>query len=220
VAVDVVLFDLNGTLVDQSPLAERLTELGAPKATFDAWFQRGLHSALTLSVLGETVPWQELAETTLRTTLAKLEVNVDLASVLELMSHLPVHADAGAALDAVAAAGGRAAVLTNSDEELARELLRRNGLDNRVAAVVGASDSGAYKPVPAPYRAALGKLGVSPSEAGLVAAHAWDVHGAGRAGIAAVWVDRLERTWPLPGAPPARAGGLEEAVRMLVSPRS
>jgi hypothetical protein len=32
----------------------------------------------------------------------------------------------------------------------------------------------------------------------MIAAHAWDVFGATRHGLNAVWIDQLEHEWPLP----------------------
>jgi 2-haloacid dehalogenase len=48
----------------------------------------------------------------------------------------------------------------------------------------------------------------------MVAAHAWDVVGAVRAGMRGVWVNRDERTWPFPDevAPHATAPGLVDTV--------
>lgn len=216
----VVLFDLNGTLIDQGPLEERLSELGAPAGTFDAWFERLLHSAVCLSVVGDPPAFSELAETTLATTFARLGVSAQPEEVLGLMGELPLQPDAEEALDVLDEAEVPAAVLTNSGADSARGVLRRNGVLERFAAVLAAADAGAYKPLPAPYLAAAEALGVEPRSAALVAAHAWDVVGAGAAGLESVWVDRLERTWPFPGAARSRAGGLAEAARMLVSARS
>lgn len=215
-----VLFDLNGTLIDQSPLAERLSELGAPAGTFDAWFERLLHSAVCLSVVGDPPAFGELAETTLATTFARLGVSADPADVLALMGELPLQPDAEEALGVLDEAGIPAAVLTNSEAGSASGVLRHNGVLDRFTGVFAAADAGAYKPLPAPYIAAAVVLGVEPRSAALVAAHAWDVVGAAAAGLEVVWVDRLERTWPFPSAAATRAGGLTEAARMLVSARS
>jgi hypothetical protein len=52
----------------------------------------------------------------------------------------------------------------------------------------------------------------------LIAAHAWDIVGAATAGLDAIWVDRLERRWPLPvGEPQRRAATLLEAVELALT---
>jgi 2-haloacid dehalogenase len=196
-----VVFDAMGTLFELTPLQERL---GA-HAT-EAWFERILHSAATLTILGEFVPFTELARTTLATTAAKLELELDQDDVLAQLQQLPPAPDARAALELA----GRAFVLTNGGRDGGENLLKAAGLDDLVERVFGVDEVKAYKPDPRPYRLVLDELG----DARLVAAHAWDVVGAARAGMDAVWVNRDERAWPFPDevAPHATAPGLVEAV--------
>jgi 2-haloacid dehalogenase len=196
-----VVFDAMGTLFDLAPLRERL---GA-HAT-EAWFERILHSAAVLTMLGDFVPFRELARTTLATTSAKLELDVDQEDVLAQLQQLPPMPDARAALERA----DRAFVLTNGGREGGENLLENAGLDDLVERVFGVDEVKAYKPDPRPYRLVLDELG----EATLVAAHAWDVVGAVRAGLRGVWVSRDERAWPFPDevAPHATAPGLVEAV--------
>ena len=196
-----IVFDAMGTLFDLAPLRERL---GA-HAT-EAWFERILHSAATLNIVGEFVPFKELARTTLATTAATLELDVDQPDVLAQLQRLPPMHDARAALERA----DRAFVLTNGGREGGENLLKNAGLDHLVERVFGVDEVKAYKPDPRPYRLVLDDLG----EATLVAAHAWDVVGAARAGMSAVWLNRDEQVWPFPDeiAPHATAPGLVEAV--------
>jgi len=196
-----VVFDAMGTLFDLAPLRERL---GA-HAT-EAWFERILHSAAALTMLGDFVPFKELARTTLATTAAKLELDVDQDDVLAQLQRLPPMPDTRAALERA----DRAFVLTNGGREGGEALLKNAGLDGLVERVFGVDEVQAYKPDPRPYRLVLEELG----EATLVAAHAWDVVGAVRAGMSGVWVNRDERVWPFPDevAPHATAPGLLGAL--------
>ena len=197
-----VVFDAMGTLFDLAPLRERL---GA-HAT-EAWFERVLHSAAVLTMLGEFVPFKELARSTLATTAAKLELDVDQDDVLAQLQRLPPMPDAREALENA----GRAFVLTNGGREGGENLLRNAGLDDLVERVFGVDEVKAYKPDARPYELVLGELG----EATLVAAHAWDVVGAVRAGMRGVWVNREERVWPFPDevAPHATVPTLRDATR-------
>ena len=196
-----VAFDAMGTLFDLAPLRERL---GA-HAT-EAWFERILHTAAVLTIVGDFVPFKELARTTLATTAAKLDLDVDHKDVLAQLQQLPPAPDAREALERA----DRAFVLTNGGREDGERLLANAGLDDLVERVFGVDEVEAYKPDPRPYRMVLDELG----EATLVAAHAWDVVGASRAGMRAVWVNRDERSWPFPDevAPHATAPGLVEAL--------
>ena len=157
---------------------------------------------------------QELAPATLDTTAAQLGFEVDAQAVAELLSSLPLYPDAREALELSRGRGDRVAVLSNGGRESTEKLLRGAGVRDLVDDVFGVDEVEAYKPDPRPYRLAVERLGGSPQEVVLVAAHAWDVLGALGAGLRAVWVDRGERVWPFPQAePPGRAADLVAAVR-------
>ena len=195
------VFDAMGTLFDLAPLRERL---GAHAAS--AWFERVLHSAAVLTMLGEFVPFKELARTTLATTCASLDLEADQDDVLAQLQRLP---PADGAREALERAGG-AFVLTNGGREGGDSLLRNAGLDDLVERVFGVDEVQAYKPDPRPYRLVLDEIG----EATLVATHAWDIAGAVRAGLRGVWVAEQEKVWPFPleVAPHATVPSLREAL--------
>ncbi|HEU5476783.1 MAG TPA: HAD-IA family hydrolase [Gaiellaceae bacterium] len=197
-----VVFDAFGTLFEPASLRESLGEAG-----FEAWFERTLQSAATMTLLGEFVAFADLARSTLATTCAILELDVDQDDVIAQLSRLPPAGDARAALEQVRANGGRDFVLTNGGREAGEELVERAGFGDLVERVFGVDEVRAYKPDPRPYRLVLDTLG---GEATLVAAHAFDVVGAVRSGMRGVWVDRHERVWPFPAevVPHATAGNL------------
>jgi 2-haloacid dehalogenase len=82
------------------------------------------------------------------------------------------------------------AALTNSTEQVARAQLEHAGLLDAFELVLSADTVGRLKPAPAPYRMAAERLGVAVDQVRLVAAHAWDVAGAARAGCATAFVAR------------------------------
>ncbi len=206
-----------GTLFALSPLRERLRAVGAPELALEAWFSRLLHSAASLTLVGEFRPFPEIAETALRTTLVQQGSDENIASnVLERLSELRPYDDTEAALVNTRNAGLAVATLTNGSESNTRTLLEGAGLDKYVEAVITVEEVRAYKPAPEPYRHAAKRLGLDRSDVSLVAAHGWDVLGAQNAGLRAIWVDRLERRWPFPLPEPPRASGLVEAVALAV----
>jgi 2-haloacid dehalogenase len=214
----VVVFDVMGTLFDLGPVRVRLEEIGAPGAALEAWFGRLLHSATSITLSGDFRPFRELAETTLRTTLAQLGVDeTRAADVLAALGELDAYPEADAAFARLEEVGVRRATLTNGGEEHTRRLLERAGLADRVEAVITVDEVEAYKPAAAPYRHAAARLQVEPRELTLIAAHAWDVVGARAAGLGAVWIDRLERRWPFPLPEPSRASNLVEAVEQALA---
>jgi 2-haloacid dehalogenase len=213
-----VVFDVMGTLFDLSPVRGRLKELGAPDAALEAWFGRLLHSAASLTLSGEFRPFREIAETTLRSSLAQLDVDDRGAGdVLAALGQLEPYPEAHPAFARLEQAGVEAATLTNGGEEHTRSLLERAGLSDRVVAVITVEEVEAYKPAAAPYRHAAERLGVPPEQLTLIAAHGWDVLGARAAGLRGIWIDRLERRWPFPLDEPPRASDLREAVELALT---
>ena len=211
-----VVFDAFGTLFQLRPLAERLEELGAPEAAFDAWFERLLHSAAATTLTGDFVPFAELARAALATTAARLGVEVDPDDVLPLLERLPPYPDVRPAVERLDEVGVAWAVLTNGGTEQTKALLEAAGLAERVWHVLSVEEVRAYKPHPAPYGRVLELLELPPERVALVAAHGWDVLGAQAAGLRAVWVDRVEHAWPFPSEEPARAPDLERAVELAL----
>ena len=78
-------------------------------------------------------------------------------------------------------------IVTNCSRRLGTLAASRAG---RFDLVMTAEDAGAYKPDPRPYRAALDRLGLDPSEVLFVAGSAHDVGGAARLGMPVYWANR------------------------------
>jgi 2-haloacid dehalogenase len=195
----VVIFDALGTLFDLEPVRASLVEVGAPPPTLEAWFERILHTALTLTSVGEFRPFQAIAKSALDTTFAQLELDTSrTAEVLESLKAVEPYDDAEAALERLADAGIRMVALTNGGAVQTEALLERAGLLDRFEHIFSVEEVGAYKPDARPYRHVLDQLEINAADATMVAAHAWDVIGARAAGLRAIWIRRLERRWPFP----------------------
>jgi hypothetical protein len=113
-----VVFDALGTLFELEPVRAKLVEIGAPPAALEAWFERILHTALTLTTVGDFRPFREIAESTLQTTLAQLDLDASRAhEVLERLQALEPYDDARVALELLATSGVRRVTLTNGGGE-------------------------------------------------------------------------------------------------------
>jgi 2-haloacid dehalogenase len=212
----VVIFDVLGTLFSLDAVRAKLSEIGAPAATLEAWFERTLHGALTLTTVGEFRSLREVARAALQTTLAQLELDVAQRElVLGGLSEVKPYDDAAPALKRLAEERIRVVALTNSGAQQTEEILTSAKLRDRFECIFSVSDVGAYKPDRRAYEHVRAELAVDASQATLIAAHAWDVLGARVAGLGAIWVDRMERRWPLPVSEPRRAASLVEAVDAL-----
>jgi putative hydrolase of the HAD superfamily len=100
------------------------------------------------------------------------------------------YADAAPAIERLAAAGLRLAVIANWDISLP-EVLARLRLAEHFSAIVTAAEVGVAKPDPRPFQVALERLGVEPEQCLHVGDDAeTDIAGAAAAGVAAVLLDR------------------------------
>ena len=98
--------------------------------------------------------------------------------------------DAAPAIERLAGAGLRLAVIANWDVSLP-EVLARLGLAEHLAAIVTAAEVGVAKPDPRPFRVALERLGVEPGQCLHVGDDPeTDIAGAEAAGVVAVLLDR------------------------------
>jgi 2-haloacid dehalogenase len=137
-----------------------------------------------------------------RTTSKKLEsvagnvTRTEQDSVIEAFGRLPAHPDAAPALRRLSEAGVTVVALTNGNADNTRRLLTDAHLDDHLQRVISVDEVGIWKPAPAPYLHTAAVLGHRPQDVALVAVHAWDIHGAHRAGLATGWCARLEGTYP------------------------
>jgi 2-haloacid dehalogenase len=94
----------------------------------------------------------------------------------------------------------------------------RARLQNYVERMISIDEVKRWKPNKAVYLHAAQVAGVDPGRLALVAAHAWDVHGAKQAGLMGAWVKRQDAQYHAAMAQPdVRADSLIEAVEALLA---
>jgi 2-haloacid dehalogenase len=214
-----VALDVVETLVSLDAVARALGDAGVEAEPLERFFTRLLRDGFALAASGAYRPFPEVAEGALAATAPAL-TPADRAEVLGAFRRLDAHSDARPAMELLAGAGLRLVTLTNGTAATTTALLARNGLDALVSRVISVDDVRAWKPGPAPYLHAAGVLGLEPHQMALVAAHAWDVHGAHRAGLVTGWTSRLESEFPTTFDAPDVTGAdlVEVATNLLALP--
>ena len=217
----VSVFDVNETLLDLGSLDPRFERVFGDGSVRREWFQQLLQSAMVATITGSYSDFGTIGAAALGMTAARRGVELsdeDQGYILAGMRELPPHPEVPAALDRLREAGIRLAALTNSTEEVANAQLSNAGLADRFESILSADTAKRLKPAPEPYRAAAESLGVEVREVRLVAAHAWDVAGALRAGCAAAFVARPGMVLdPLVQAPDIVGADLDEVASLIIA---
>lgn len=201
----VIVFDLNGTLLDLAALDPHFTRAyGSPQARRE-WFDLVVQAALVSLVADDYQDFSTLARASLQVLAQRRGIALkapDRKAIAEGLTRLPPFADVVEGLGKLKAGGHRLAILTNSSFRSATALLKRHRLAGLFEAVISVDEVRRMKPAPEPYRLAARRLGVRPKDMRLVAAHAWDIAGAARAGCATAFLARpgqsLHPLWPKP----------------------
>jgi 2-haloacid dehalogenase len=198
----VVVFDVNGTLSDLSPLDDAFGQVGAPPLAA-TWFAMILRDGFALTVDGDNPDFADLARQTLRSLLKDTvgeggpeALDGAAGQVLDRLGQLPVHPDVVEGVRLLRELGIELVTLTNGATTVARDLFDRAGIGDCFTRLLSVQDAGRWKPASAAYDLALAETGTEAADAMLVAVHPWDIHGAKRAGLATAWLNRTDAEYP------------------------
>lgn len=216
-----VVFDVNETLSDMSPMQQRFADVGMPKAAAGSWFAGLLRDGFALTVTGDNPAFAELAAESLRVLLGDRDedrLEDDVQHVMSGFTSLSVHPDVVEGVQALRDLGLRLVTLSNGSASVAQGLLERAGIADCFTDLLSVADAPAWKPARSAYDYAVQACGVSVEETMLVAVHPWDIQGAHEAGMQTGWIDRAGGRYPsFFTAPDVTSTGLVDLARALSS---
>jgi len=196
----VIVFDVNETLSDMSPLGDRLAETGAPASLAKLWFATLLRDGFALTAAGDNRAFAEIGAEALRGLLAGADLNMETDAavdhIMKGMAGLGLHPDVPDGVAALKADGYRLVTLTNGSASVGEKLFTAAGIRDSFERLLSVEDAPAWKPARAAYDHASTACGTDPEHLLLVAAHPWDIHGAARAGLATAWINRSGAAYP------------------------
>lgn len=193
--MQVIGFDVFGTLVDPAAIAEPLRSFaGEYTGTLVAeWRRSQLEFAFRRAAMGRYQPFDRVTRAALDRALAGTGIDIPEADREELVAawtRLPAFADAAPTLDALRARGHRCLAFSNGTATGLETLLNHAGLAPHLDDVLSVEAVGTYKPAPAVYDYLVASGGADRDATWLVSGNAWDVIGAGTAGLATAWLQR------------------------------
>ena len=189
----VLVFDVNETLLDLRALDGEFARVFGSAQVRGIWFAQFIQNALISIVTDVYEPFGVLGGSALEQVAARLNVPLapkDKSNLLNGMKTLPPHPEVPGALRQLRDAGFRLCALTNSVQAVADAQLLNAGIAPLFEKIFSADSVKRLKPARAPYEFVAREMGVTISDTRLIAAHAWDVTGALRAGAHAAFIAR------------------------------
>ena len=199
----ILVFDVNETLLDLKALEPQFEKAFGDKSVLNEWFHQVILYAEALTLAGDYKNFGEVARAALEMTAEAHGVRLpadDAQQIVRAIGSLPPHPEVAGSLQRLQAAGIRMVTLTNSPPAVVDAQMKNADLQRYFERNFSVELVRRYKPAPEPYRMVARELGVETGGLRMIAAHAWDVGGAMRAGCAAAFVARPGRAL-FPGFP-------------------
>lgn len=189
----VIVFDVNETLLDMTPLKKSVNELLDEEQGFKIWFGMLLHYSTVSNSIEEYNDFTTIATATLKMAAVSMNKKVSedqVKETLSLIKTLQSYPDVAKGLTVLKENGFRLITLTNSPDGALQAQLENSKLTHFFEQALSIDSLGKYKPAPETYQWAAKQLKVKPEEMLLVAAHGWDIAGATHAGLATGFIER------------------------------
>ena len=189
----VIVCDVNETLLDVAALAPDFKEVFGDARVLQDWFATVLLYSEVATLAGPYADFASIAGAALDMTANARGATLssdNRTRILQGMLKLPAHADVREGLQIMRDAGLRLVTLTNSAPAAVQQQLANAGLAALFERSFSVDTVRRFKPAPEAYQSVADSLGLPIDRLRLVAAHAWDIVGALRAGCAAAFVAR------------------------------
>jgi len=219
---DTILFDVNETMLDLSPMRSKFEALFEKSSAMATWFSMLLHTSTVCALTEVKSDFASLAGSALDALAARSNIflpDETRAEILDGLARLPPHADTKPALTRLRSAGYRTVAFTNSSLGMAERQINYAGLSDILDDIISVEPTGSFKPDAAVYRFAADRLDRPIGALRLVAAHDWDTHGALTAGMGAAYVDRSGAPYhPLYRKPEICESTMAEVAKKIIAP--
>ena len=217
----IIVCDVNETLLDVGALEPHFKDVFGDGRVLQDWFGTVLLYSEVATLAGPYSDFASIGGAALDMTATARGVTLsptDRGRILKGMLTLPAHPDVRDGLQAMRDAGLRLVTLTNSAPAAVQQQLANAGLATFFEQSFSVDRVRRFKPAAEAYRSVAEALGLPMGQLRLVAAHAWDVVGALRAGWAAAFVARPGKVlYPLGPQPDITGPDLRMVAKLIVA---
>ncbi|MBU2869852.1 haloacid dehalogenase type II [Colwellia sp. E2M01] len=219
----IIFFDVNETLLDLGNVAKSVSKaLGGRDELVPYWFTTMLHYSLVGNVTGQYNSFGEIGIASLE--MIAEQKNIPLSSeqarkaVLTPFRDLAPHKEVVEGLKRLKAMGYTLITLTNSSDAGIAAQLKNANLAQYFDGSLTVQTLQIFKPDLRVYQWAQQTMKIEPEEAMLVAAHAWDIAGADRAGWQTAFIMRSGKApYPLAEKPDIIGNDLLKVIDQLAT---
>jgi 2-haloacid dehalogenase len=216
----VLVLDVNETMLDIGALAPAFARAFSRAEVLQEWFSNVLLYSNVVTVAGPYADFGAVGGAALDMVAAARGVALsadDRQQILGGVRTLPAHPDVRPALERLRSAGFRLVTLTNSAPAAVEAQLKNAGLSDLFERSFSVDTVKRFKPAPEPYQHVARELRVATTELRMIAAHAWDVLGALRAGCVAAFIARPGKAlFPLGPQPDVVAPNMTAAAERII----
>ncbi len=193
-AIQAILFDVYGTLLDVHSAIARAGQALGPQAEAISrlWRQKQLEYTWVHSLRGEYRSFRALTEAALDFALAAHGIAGGQwrAPLLRAYEQLDPYAEAAATLAQLRGQGLRLAALSNGDPDMLETGLAAAGLRAELDAVLSVAPLRVFKPDHRVYELGRSWAGIDAADIAFISANAWDAGGAAGFGFRTFWINR------------------------------
>jgi len=223
-AIQALVFDAYETLFDVSSVATSLEQKfpGQGAAVSAAWRAKQLQYTWLRALTGQYEDFWKVTESALVFVCNDMKLHVQgglqvqpapveraaRAKLMDAYLHLEPFPEVKQVLQSLSAQ--RLAILSNGTLAMLQGVVENAGLKKVFSQIISADEAKTYKPNPAVYELAVGKLGLDKHKIGFVSSNFWDVAGAKAFGFRTYWVNRS-------GAPEEELGVRPDATLRSLS---
>jgi 2-haloacid dehalogenase len=217
----VLIFDVNETLLDMTPLKKSVNALLDNEQGFRIWFGMLLHYSTVSNSINEYHDFGTIAGATLTMAATSMNKKVNEDEIKEALSTiktLQAYPDVEKGLQLLKDNGFRLATLTNSPPHALKQQLINSNLTLYFEQALSIDSLKKYKPAAETYLWAAKELAVKPEEMLMIAAHGWDLAGASHAGLATCFIAREGQSlYTLSSKPDFEANDILAIAEQLVA---